>query len=151
MGATKLRLAHQIHSKHQTGFTRPAINTKSSTNDMCENGKPESVEEVLDALLKSQDIPESVQNIGVKVPEKPPSPPPLPLKNSPLEFPPLDLTDMSFDFGFSELPDMMEEEGQVSKTGESHSNNMEVDMDSMDVQDWLDSLVVPLNSKIQPE
>ena len=168
--ATRLRLAHQIHSKHQTGATRPAINTKSSSNELCVNGKAESVEEVLDALLKSQgdvqtyaifkiasfssyfpDIPESVQNIGVKVPEKPPSPPPLPLKNSPLEFPPLDLTDMSFDFGLSELPDMMEEEGQVSKPGESHSSNMEVDMDSMDVQDWLDSLVVPLNSKIQPE
>jgi len=149
--ATRLRLAHQIHSKHQTGATRPAINTKSSSNELCVNGKAESVEEVLDALLKSQDIPESVQNIGVKVPEKPPSPPPLPLKNSPLEFPPLDLTDMSFDFGLSELPDMMEEEGQVSKPGDSHSSNMEVDMDSMDVQDWLDSLVVPLNSKIQPE
>ena len=102
------------------------------------------------------DLPESVQNLGVKVPEKPPSPPPLPSKSSPNMFPQLDLADMSFDFGLGpDLEDMLDatETNNVDpvvdqqRTGNS---NMDVDMD-MDVQDWLDSLVVPLNTKLHPD
>ena len=77
---------------------------------------------------------------------KVPPAPPLPLKNSPLEFPPLDLADMSFDFGqISELPTILPggEEAAYDSMVDSQlslAENMEVDMD---VADWLDSLVVP--------
>ena len=77
---------------------------------------------------------------------KVPPAPPLPLKNSPLEFPPLDLADMSFDFGqISDLPTILPggEEAAYDSMVDSQlslAENMEVDMD---VADWLDSLVVP--------
>lgn len=77
---------------------------------------------------------------------KVPPAPPLPLKNSPLEFPPLDLADMSFDFGqISDLPTILPggEEAAIDSMVDSQlslAENMEVDMD---VADWLDSLVVP--------
>ena len=73
---------------------------------------------------------------------KPPSPPPLPGKNSPLEFPQLDFSDMSFDFGqVADIPEILPPHSQGT-VGSGH--DMEVDID-MDVQDWLDSLVVPVN------
>ena len=82
---------------------------------------------------------------GPRVCKVPPAPP-LPLKNSPLEFPPLDLADMSFDFGqISDLPTILPggEEAAIDSMVDSQlslAENMEVDMD---VADWLDSLVVP--------
>ena len=157
---TKHLLAQQIHNKHNNVVNRTH----------------EAMEDVIDSLLKREgetddniihtyttiyndyvsDLPESVQNLGVKVPEKPPSPPPLPSKSSPNMFPQLDLADMSFDFGLGpDLEDMLDatEANNVDpvvdqqRTGNS---NMDVDMD-MDVQDWLDSLVVPLNTKLHPD
>ena len=79
--------------------------------------------------------------------ENPPSPPPLPVKNTSMEFPQLDFADISFDFG--ENPDiscMMLNQNQAQS---NVADNMEVDMNT-DVQDWLDSLVVPLN-KMDPD
>ena len=82
---------------------------------------------------------------------KPPSPPPIPAKNSPMEFPQLDFADMSFDFG--QVPDIPEILGTQNQDQAyiqpTPSDNMEVDM-NVDVQDWLDSLVVPVN-KMDPE
>ena len=77
---------------------------------------------------------------------KPPSPPPLPARNCPLEFPQLDFSDMSFDFGqMPDIPEILETPLQDKAFEEvKDGDNMEVDMD-MDVQDWLDSLVVPVN------
>ena len=113
-------------------------------------------------MLYFSDLPESVKNYVEKVPENsktstPPSPPPLPLKNSPMEFPQLDFADMSFDFGvMPDLPDMLhnqENTNNFENLVENQTNtgdHMDVDMD-MDVQDWLDSLVVPLNNKMNPD
>ena len=90
---------------------------------------------------KLSDMPPS----GPRACKVPPAPP-LPLKNSPLEFPPLDLADMSFDFGqISDLPTILPggEEAAYDSMVDSQlslAENMEVDMD---VADWLDSLVVP--------
>ena len=59
------------------------------------------------------------------------------------------------DFNFDLLPDlsnMLQDKhikgnvGNLVKTHSSNVDQMEVDMD-MDVQDWLDSLVLPLNTK----
>ena len=133
-------------------------------------------------LLEStvSDLPESVQHFGVKVPEKPPNPPPLPAKQSPTfhQFPQLDLAaDMSFDFGLgSELEGILGnnsnsggEESTAVATSYSSSGpinvigsignisvngiqGMDVDLeDDVDVQDWLDSLVVPINTKLHPD
>ena len=65
-----------------------------------------------------------------------------------MEFPQLDFADMSFDFGqIPDLPDILSTQNpnQPNPPGD----HMEVDM-SMDVQDWLDSLVVPVN-KMDPD
>ena len=71
-----------------------------------------------------------------------------------MEFPPLDLADMSFDFGDIEgmLTNGAEPSRPVTSVGnvDTGQASMEVDMD-MDVQDWLDSLVVPLNTKLHPD
>ena len=82
---------------------------------------------------------------------KPPSPPPIPAKNSPMEFPQLDFADMSFDFGqVPDIPEMLGTQNQdQAYIQPTPSDNMEVDM-NVDVQDWLDSLVVPVN-KMDPE
>ena len=152
---TKLLLAQQIINKQQ--LRQPAEHSQS-------------MEEVIDSLLKTEgkinvdtglsnsssksDLPESVQNFGVKVPDKPPCPPPLPQKHSPMEFPQLDLADMSFDFGLdNDFETMLEaQEKKVNGVTKKHGDNpsMDVDMD-MDVQDWLDSLVVPPNPKLHSD
>jgi hypothetical protein len=80
-----------------------------------------------------------------------PPAPPLPLKDSPLEFPPLDLADMSFDFGqLDSLPTILPgQEASYDSMVDSQlslAENMDVDMD---VADWLDSLVVPTQSSNQ--
>ena len=106
-------------------------------------------------MISISELPATVQNFGgVKVPDIPPVAPPLPNKSSPMEFPPIDLADMSFDFGDIEgmLTNGAEQPRPVTSgasvdTGQA---SMEVDMD-MDVQDWLDSLVVPLNTKLHPD
>ena len=68
-----------------------------------------------------------------------------------MEFPQLDFADMSFDFEqVPDLPNILEaqNQGQIFSQG-SPGDHMEVEM-KMDVQDWLDSLVVPVN-KMDPE
>ena len=125
------------------------------------------------------ELPESVQHFGVKVPEKPPNPPPLPAKQSPPvhQFPQLDLAaDMSFDFGLgSELEGILGTNGDNGGEGSTAATNsycpgpinvigsignvninggqgMDVDLeDDVGVADWLDSLVVPINSKLHPD
>ena len=164
---TKHLLAQQIHNKHQNLI----ISNKHSEANQ-HNNCDSAMEDVIDSLLKTEggillmkinlclfesfilDLPESVQNFGVKVPEKPPSPPPLPTKSSPM-FPTLDLADMSFDFGLgSEFEGMLDTSNGHLDTIQSQPTsgpNMDVDMDIDNVQDWLDSLVVPLNSKLHPD
>ena len=67
-----------------------------------------------------------------------------------MEFPQLDFADMSFDFGqIPDLPDMLAVSTQNPNQANPPGDHMEVDM-SMDVQDWLDSLVVPVN-KMDPD
>ena len=68
-----------------------------------------------------------------------------------MEFPQLDFADMSFDFGqVPDIPEMLETQNQdQAHIQATPSDNMEVDM-NVDVQDWLDSLVVPVN-KMDPE
>ena len=93
--------------------------------------------------------PPDLPTQGPGRPCKVPPAPPLPLKNSPLEFPQLDL-DSSFDFGqLPDLPAIMPgcEDGSLRDTYDSMvdnelslAENMDVDMD---VADWLDSLVGP--------
>ena len=68
-----------------------------------------------------------------------------------MEFPQLDFADMSFDF--EQVPDLpnipeAQNQGQTFNQG-APVDIMEVEM-NMDVQDWLDSLVVPVN-KMDPE
>ena len=66
-------------------------------------------------------------------------------KSFPTQIPQLDF---NFDL-LPDFPDMLptkESKSNPSNTGE----NMEVDFD-MDVQDWLDSLVVHINNKINPD
>ena len=183
---TKHLLAQQIHNKHHS------LNTALRHQD-----HDQAMDDVIDSLLKTEgmyvsdfakvklrvssfsDLPESVQNFGVKVPEKPPNPPPLPAKQSPTfhQFPQLDLAaDMSFDFGLgSELEGLLgtnnsngavgcegtiaasnnmscHAPGNVMGNGVSGGQGMDVDLeDDVDVQDWLDSLVVPINSKLHPD
>ena len=68
-----------------------------------------------------------------------------------MEFPQLDFADMSSDFGqVPDIPEMLETQNQdQAYIQPTPSDNMEVDM-NVDVQDWLDSLVVPVN-KMDPE
>jgi hypothetical protein len=82
-------------------------------------------------------VPESIENYIDKSPQ-----------NSSIQFPQLD-------FNFDLLPDlsnMLQDKhikvnvGNLVKTHSSNVDQMEVDM-YMDVQDWLDSLVLPLNTK----
>ena len=69
-----------------------------------------------------------------------------------MEFPQLDLADMSFDFGLdNDFESMLEaQEKKVNGVNKKITPSMDVDMD-MDVQDWLDSLVVPPNPKLHSE
>jgi len=129
-GNTRERVARQNGVKVEATLAPPA------------GEPPDSMDDVLEVLMKNGDLP------GGPRPCRVPPAPPLPLKNSPLEFPPLDLADMSFDFGqLPELPTLLP--GQEEPNGSydtmvdsqlSLAENMEVDMD---VADWLDSLVVP--------
>jgi len=167
---TKHLLAQQIHNKHLN------MNTGHRQQD-----HDQSMDDVIDSLFNTEDLPESVQHFGVKVPEKPPNPPPLPAKQSPTyshQFPQLDLTaDMSFDFGLgSELEGILGNNsisvgegstaatnkynglgptnviGSIDNNGVNGGQGMDVDLeDDVDVQDWLDSLVVPINSKLHPD
>lgn len=166
---TKYLLAQQIHNKHLN------MSTAQRQQD-----HDQSMDDVIDSLLNTEDLPESVQHFGVKVPEKPPNPPPLPAKQSPTfhQFPQLDLAaDMSFDFGLgSELEGILgNNSNSVGEASTAASNNyscsgpinvigsvgnisvnggqgMDVDLeDNVDVADWLDSLVVPINSKLHPD
>ena len=68
-----------------------------------------------------------------------------------MEFPQLDFADMSFDFGqVPDSPNILEAQNQDQTFNQgAPGDHMEVDM-KMDVQDWLDSLVVPVN-KMDPE
>ena len=68
-----------------------------------------------------------------------------------MEFPQLDFADISFDFGqVPDIPEMLGTQNQdQAYIQPTPSDNMEVDM-NVDVQDWLDSLVVPVN-KMDPE
>ena len=77
-------------------------------------------------------------------------------------FPTLDLADMSFDFGLGSEFDGMLDTSTNGHLDTSHpppavptvapaGPSMDVDMDIDNVQDWLDSLVVPLNSKLHPD
>ena len=68
-----------------------------------------------------------------------------------MEFPQLDFADMSFDFGqVPDIPEMLETQNHDQAYSQPiPGDNMEVDM-NVDVQDWLDSLVVPVN-KMDPE
>ena len=155
---TKQLLAQQIMNKQQQRQPEPtAIHSQS-------------MEEVIDSLLKTDgnhlyltfkydkfiffflELPESVQNFGVKVPEKPPNPPPLPQKNSPMEFPQLDLADMSFDFGLdNDFESMlMDQDKKMNGVNKKNTDDMDVDLD-MDVQGWLDNLVVPPNPKLHSD
>ena len=69
-----------------------------------------------------------------------------------MEFPQLDLADMSFDFGLdNDFESMLEaQEKKVNGVNKKVTPSMDVDMD-MDVQDWLDSLVVPPNPKLHSD
>ena len=98
-----------------------------------------------DKLINFEPIEEKKETI------KPPSPPPLPVKASSMEFPQLDFADMSFDFGqVPDIPDMLASGNHNGAYKHAASGDqMDVDM-NMDVQDWLDSLVVPVN-KMDPE
>lgn len=117
------------------------------TNGIRHADPPDPMDDVLEVLMKNGDMPPT----GSRACKVPPAPP-LPLKNSPLEFPPLDLADMSFDFGqISELPTILPggEEAAYDSMVDSQlslAENMEVDMD---VADWLDSLVVPTQGSNQ--
>ena len=95
--------------------------------------------------------PQIVEEKRETIKLKPPSPPPLPVKSSAMEFPQLDFADMSFDFGcVPDIPDMLASTNHQGGYGQAVTGDqMEVDM-NMDVQDWLDSLVVPVN-KMEPE
>ena len=68
-----------------------------------------------------------------------------------MEFPQLDFADMSFDFGqVPDIPNILDSQSQFHTFNQRDpGDHMEVDM-KMDVQDWLDSLVVPVN-KMDPE
>lgn len=132
-------IVQQTHKPEPTNGHSPATEVSDSMDD------------VLEILMKNGDLPTTVSNSRPKSCKVPPAPP-LPLKNSPMEFPQLDLADMNFDFG--QLPDLP---AIFPGTEEPVSNNStydnmvdtqlgmaEVAMDvDMDVADWLDSLVVP--------
>ena len=68
-----------------------------------------------------------------------------------MEFPQLDFADTSFDFGqVPDIPNILDSQSQVHTFNQrAPGDHMEVDM-NMDVQDWLDSLVIPVN-KMDPE
>jgi len=122
-----------------TGMNQIQQSKESQTSQLLEYVNSESMDEVFDILMQNGDLPDKKEN--------PPSPPPLPVKNTSMEFPQLDFADISFDFG--ENPDiscMMLNQNQAQS---NVADNMEVDMNT-DVQDWLDSLVVPLN-KMDPD
>ena len=92
------------------------------------------------------EVPESVENYIDKSPQN--SAIDQAHRDVPIQYPQLD-------FNFDLLPDfsnMLQDKhikGNIGNLVKKHSSNvdqMEVDMD-MDVQDWLDSLVLPLNTK----
>jgi len=111
----------------------------------------DSMDDVLEILMKNGDLPTTISNSRPKSCKVPPAPP-LPLKNSPMEFPQLDLADMNFDFGqLPDLPAIFPGTEEVVSNNSTYDNIVEtqigmseVPMDvDMDVADWLDSLVVP--------
>merc|ERR1719273_2201414 len=109
-------------------MTTNSIPQADLTNGHRRADPPDPMDDVLEVLMKNGDMPPS----GPRACKVPPAPP-LPLKNSPLEFPPLDLADMSFDFGqISELPPILPggEEAAYDSMVDSQlslAENMEVD------------------------
>ena len=129
---------------------------------MKNGGKHQFFSPVFSLRILIPDLPERKESYQAAVVHKkietikPPSPPPLPAKNSLMEFPQLDFADMSFDFGqVPDIPEMLETQNHDQAfnqpiPGEIMEVDMNMDVPNYDVQKWLDSLVVPVN-KIDPE
>jgi hypothetical protein len=154
----------QIHETELTGQPSSAANNQQ-----------DSMDDVLEILIRNGDLPASVaqspshsrqHTSKLSIPlmfqqpsshhttGAPPPPPPPPSKHPPMEFPPLDLADLSFDLSqLPELPldsvtptdssqeslqDSSQESCQDSFMDDVMGESMDVDMD---VADWLETIL----------